>query len=285
MKKTFIIISLLAAGFAANAQNAPALLIPSEPERLSMASSELSEARKALDGKALDAYVNYGIWSPSIVNNNLLGAGVSMEFSNLSFSFKGKYLSDREPGILYNEMGTPLGEFKSSDLSIELGAAYRIADKFSAGLSLRMLNSALTPDIKANAFMVDLSGAYRSGALDAHLSLGNLGTPLKYSTSTVSLPMYLMGGAGYEIADFARAEAELAYVFNGQFMASAGVELNYAKIAFLRAGYHYGGDKGLPSFASVGLGVQLMGIRLSACYLLASETLSGTMAFGLGYSF
>ena len=285
MKKTFIIISLLAAGFAANAQNAPALLIPSETERLSMASSELSEARKALDGKALDAYLNFGLWAPEIVNNNLLGAGVSLEFSDLSFSFKGKYLLDREPGILYNEMGTPMGEYRSSDLSIELGAAYRIAERLSAGVSLRLLNSALTSDYTANAFMVDLSGAYRSGALDAHLSLGNLGTPLKYGTSTVTLPMYLMGGAGYDIAQFARAEAELTYVFDGQIMASAGVELNYNKIAFLRAGYHYGGDKGLPSFASVGVGAQFAGIRLNACYLLASETLSGTMMFGLGYSF
>ena len=72
MKKTFIIISLLAAGFAANAQNAPALLIPSETERRSRASGDLSEARKALDGKSLDAYLNFGLWAPEIVNNNLL---------------------------------------------------------------------------------------------------------------------------------------------------------------------------------------------------------------------
>ena len=182
-------------------------------------------------------------------------------------------------------MGTPLGESKSAELCMEVGAAYRIAEKFSAGLSLGFLNSAPSSDTKASAFMANISGAYRSGSLDAHLSLNNLGTPLKYGSSTVVLPIYLLGGAGYELADFARAEAELAYVFCGQIMASAGIELNYNKMAFLRAGYHFGGDKALPSYLACGFGLQLVGIKLNASYLLGSETLSGTMMFGLGYSF
>lgn len=285
MKKTLIIISLLCAAILTKAQNAPSLFIPSGPERLSMASSELSAARKALDNNSFDSYISYGLWSPSIVNNNLLSAGAGIDFSRLHISFKGKYLSDREPSILYNEMGTPLGESKSAELCMEVGAAYRIAEKFSAGLSLGFLNSALSSDTKASAFMVNISGAYRSGSLDAHLSLNNLGTPLKYGSSTVALPIYLLGGAGYELADFARAEAELAYVFCGQIMASAGIELNYNKMAFLRAGYHFGGDKALPSYLACGFGLQLVGIKLNASYLLGSETLSGTMMLGLGYSF
>lgn len=285
MKKTLIIISLLCAAILTKAQNAPSLFIPSGPERLSMASSELSTARKALDNNSFDSYISYGLWSPSIVNNNLLSAGAGIDFSRLHISFKGKYLSDREPSILYNEMGTPLGESKSAELCMEVGAAYRIAEKFSAGLSLGFLNSALSSDTKASAFMANISGAYRSGSLDAHLSLNNLGTPLKYGSSTVALPIYLLGGAGYELADFARAEAELAYVFCGQIMASAGIELNYNKMAFLRAGYHFGGDKALPSYLACGFGLQLVGIKLNASYLLGSETLSGTMMFGLGYSF
>ena len=285
MKKTLIIISLLCAAILTKAQNAPSLFIPSGPERLSMASSELSAARKALDNNRFDSYISYGLWSPSIVNNNLLSAGAGIDFSRLHISFKGKYLSDREPSILYNEMGTPLGESKSAELCMEVGAAYRIAEKFSAGLSLGFLNSALSSDTKASAFMANISGAYRSGSLDAHLSLNNLGTPLKYGSSTVVLPIYLLGGAGYELADFARAEAELAYVFCGQIMASAGIELNYNKMAFLRAGYHFGGDKALPSYLTCGFGLQLVGIKLNASYLLGSETLSGTMMFGLGYSF
>ena len=285
MKKTLIIISLLCAAFATRAQNAPSLFIPSDPERLSMACCELSAAHKALDNNSFDSYISYGIWSPSIVNNNLLSAGAGIDFSRLHLSFKGKYLADREPGILYNEMGTPMGESKSAELCMEVGAAYRIAEKFSAGLSMSFLNSALSSDTKASAFMANISGAYRSGSLDAHLALNNLGTPLRYGSSTVSLPICLMGGAGYEIADFARAEAELAYVFSGQIMASAGIELNYNKMAFLRAGYHFGGDKALPSFIACGLGLQLMGIKVNASYLLGSETLSGTIMFGLGYSF
>lgn len=66
------------------------------------------------------------------------------------------------------------------------------------------------------------------------------------------------------------------------FLFLAGV----SGIAFLRAGYHYGTrDKGLPSFASTGLGLKFAGVELNAAYLFASEALGGTMTFGLGYSF
>lgn len=66
------------------------------------------------------------------------------------------------------------------------------------------------------------------------------------------------------------------------FLYLAGV----SGIAFLRAGYHYGTqDKGLPSFASAGLGLKFAGVELNAAYLFASEALGGTMTFGLGYSF
>lgn len=66
------------------------------------------------------------------------------------------------------------------------------------------------------------------------------------------------------------------------FLFLAGV----SGIVFLRAGYHYGTqDKGLPSFASAGLGVKFFGVELNAAYLFASDAIGGTMTFGLGYSF
>ena len=285
MKKASVIIFLLLAVCAAKAQNVPALLIQSDPERLSMGASDLPEAYKVLDNNFLDCHINYGIWAPSNVNNHLISAGAGINFPRFRVSVKGKFLADREPGILYNELGIPLGESWSRDLCMELGAACRIVDNFSAGVSIRFFDSSLGSETKANAFMADISGAYSNGVLDAHISLNNLGTPLRYGSSAVSLPVYLVGGVEYELAGFASAEAELAYVFGGQFMASAGFELNYNKTAFLRAGYHFGGDKGLPSFLSCGLGFQMLGIKLNACCLFGSGTLSGTMVFGLGYSF
>jgi len=57
-------------------------------------------------------------------------------------------------------------------------------------------------------------------------------------------------------------------------------------MVFARAGYHYGAAKEvIPSHASLGLGVKLFGARLDFSYLLAGESLGGTLALGLGYSF
>ena len=55
----------------------------------------------------------------------------------------------------------------------------------------------------------------------------------------------------------------------------------------VRAGYRYGGDSVIPSFASVGAGVKLFGVHLDAAYLIASgdSPLKNTFCIGIGYSF
>ncbi len=79
-------------------------------------------------------------------------------------------------------------------------------------------------------------------------------------------------------------------LFFHKFVVHKFVEFLYfsgvSGIAFLRVGYHYSTqDKGLPSFASAGLGLKFAGVELNAAYLFASEALGNTMTFGLGYSF
>jgi hypothetical protein len=54
-----------------------------------------------------------------------------------------------------------------------------------------------------------------------------------------------------------------------------------------RAGYRYGGDSPIPSFASVGAGVKFSGVKLDLAYLIAGgdSPMKNTLAIGLGYSF
>jgi len=54
----------------------------------------------------------------------------------------------------------------------------------------------------------------------------------------------------------------------------------------LRGGFHYGdAAKALPTYASLGLGLQYAGVRLDVAFLTASQSLGNTLLFGLGYSF
>ncbi len=83
-----------------------------------------------------------------------------------------------------------------------------------------------------------------------------------------------------------RLVVDADYYLSGDITAASGAEYSFKNFIFLRAGYHYGSkDKGLPSFASAGLGVKFAGVQLNAAYLLASETLGGSLMIGLGYSF
>ena len=69
-------------------------------------------------------------------------------------------------------------------------------------------------------------------------------------------------------------------------MAAFGVEYGIADIVFVRGGFHYGDNaKGIPTYASLGLGVQFAGVHLDAAYLTASKTLRNSLQISLGYAF
>ena len=69
-------------------------------------------------------------------------------------------------------------------------------------------------------------------------------------------------------------------------MAGLGLEYTLADIVSLRGGFHYGdAAKALPTYASLGLGLQFAGVSLDVTFLTASQSLGNTLLFGLGYSF
>ena len=69
---------------------------------------------------------------------------------------------------------------------------------------------------------------------------------------------------------------------------AVGAEYEYDSMIAVRAGYHYGSrENGLPSYASVGVGVKFFGVNVDAAYLIGSPTspLRNTFTVGVGYSF
>ena len=64
-----------------------------------------------------------------------------------------------------------------------------------------------------------------------------------------------------------------------------GVEYGFAEVAYARAGYHYGGETILPSFASAGLGLCLGHLELDAAYVFASDVLGNSFSLKIGVWF
>ena len=80
-------------------------------------------------------------------------------------------------------------------------------------------------------------------------------------------------------------EVDAEYAFYGAFSAAFGAEYGFNDMIFARAGYRYGGNSVLPSFASVGAGVKVAGIKMNVAYLLANDLIGNTLSISLGYSF
>lgn len=289
MKPKILVFVLAFATCGLYAQNASSLLIESRPKDIATANMQAAAASLVFAENNLGVEANYGLWSPNIINNQLLGLNSYFKFSDkFAIGLKGLYLTDKDQGIGSTGTGAIITKDKieGADMIIELAGSFKALDFLSFGLNAKFFSSVLTSELKASAFAADLSAAFCNGPLAASLSLNNLGTALKFGNSSSPLPSSLSIAASYLVLDALRANVQLSYFFAGSFMLGAGAEYSLKDIVFVRAAYNYGsGVCALPSFASLGLGFKFVGIELNASYLLASQTLSNTLLFGLGYSF
>ena len=75
------------------------------------------------------------------------------------------------------------------------------------------------------------------------------------------------------------------YYFSGGFAAALGAAYTFNDLVSVKAGYRYGGNSPVGSFASVGVGAKFMGIKLDVAYLIGSDAFKNTLALTLGYAF
>ena len=244
------------------------------------------------DGR-LAAAVTYGMWQPAFANDKVLGAGVSFKASDrLSFGLTARNFAMPEYTVV-NELGAESqvnGTFSPKESTIGLGGAFALSDHFSVGVSAKMTSSSLAKDAKASVFGADVSLAYSQDALRAGFSVCNLGGGADYGSGSHAQPTLARAGVSYGLGDASASAvtlgAEADYLFSGGLMAGVGAEYAFKQLAFVRAGFHYGdAAKAVPTYASLGLGVHVAGLVFDAAYLLASETVGGSLCITLGYSF
>lgn len=275
-RRILVLFLLCTVSLRLSAQAMQFLLINPDPEASAMAGIDGELASDALSDKTLDVDLVYGVWQPAELRTGVAAASVFFKASErLSF------------GALFNRFAEPSAAgFSPVEMVAGLGASFRISDMFSAGLEAKYAHSALAETAKAGVFCADVSFACRAGSFSAIAAVRNIGGSVSYGgDSSYALPTVIKGGASYSASGFT-GSAEVGYVLDAGLMAAVGAEYCIADIVSLRAGYHYGdGVRTIPSHVSVGLGVKFFGVGINASYLLASETLGGTMMFGLGYCF
>lgn len=244
------------------------------------------------DAKA-DFAAGYTMWQPSAVGTNAISlAG--------AYNINGKFgvAAAFQYGMYPSNAGVDLGgtvngsSYSPKDMQVNAAFAYRFLPFLSVGVNAGYASSSLAEGSSYGTFVAD---AYLMGCFsDFKVALGvaNLGGSVtSVSGAKFSLPSSMNLGAGYDKV-FAEkhgidVQLDADYYFEGGVSAAVGAGYTFNDLVSVRAGYRYGGESPVPSFASVGLGVKFIGIRLDAAYLVASgdSPMKNTLAVGLGYSF
>ena len=232
----------------------------------------------------------------------------SMSDSPVSyFSVRGKYalterlsLSGRAVyGICdeyetVNQSGIATGTFSPGQLMVCGGLGFGLTDYLDAGINFRYLNETLAPQTTYSAVASDI---YARGdfcvsmlsVMSVGLKITNIGTKVtSASGDKFALPSAIKANAAYSVAfdkGNIKVLAESDYYFHGCIAAGVGAAYTYNDLLSVRAGYHYGGQSVVPSFASAGAGVRLHGVRLDISYTFGAETLTDTFAVSVEYGF
>lgn len=288
MKKIILtsILSLFAAaGIGLHAQSTGAVLIPVSPESASLAGSDLASysggfaLRQNISAASFSetrfaAEASFGLWAPKGADNKTVNLGGFTKIGKRwTIGIDGSYLRDQQT-VFSSANGAVLGSYTPQDFRFGAGASFLINENLSIGASAGMVRSLSGPDTSSTDVYGDINLTWRHGEWKAAAALCNIGAPM------------ILKAAGSWSRGALSAGLEADYLFDGAFGAAAGVQYTFFEMLSLRGGYHYGTPgKGIPSFASLGAGLDFRGFTLNAAWLFASPTLTNTLLVGVGYSF
>ncbi len=305
MKKTIISIIFFVVTLPIVAQTASFVNLSPDTRAMGLAGASLAidaqafalynnPAAMALSENKLAAGASFGMWQPDASDNTLIGAsGFGKIGKNLGIGLAGRYFT-HQPYNISSSQGALTGSYTPKEYAVDMGAAYRITEGLSLGVNARFIQSTIAESYQDNAFAADIALMYQIKNFSLAAAVTNLGNKMNFGYDDYPLPSLIKAGAAYNlrIAEMHRVSfsVEGDYHLTGDkgIMGGIGVEYAFKNIAFVRAGYHLGDElKVIPSYASVGLGIQFLGISLNAAYLLAQKDspLANSLSVGLGWAF
>ena len=237
-----------------------------------------------------DVSAGYTMWQPSAVNTTMINVGAAYNMNNKFGVALGMMYGMNPAYDVVSSTGAAKGQYKPSDMHLNLGLAYRFLPILSVGANVGYASSSLATDYSYGAVTADVFLMTEISGFKATVGVANLGTAVTSADKKkYALPASAALGLGYEL-DFAEKHnvnvaLDADYYFNGGLAAAVGAEYTFGGLATVRAGYRYGGNTPVPSYASVGAGAKFMGIKLDLAYLIGSGAAKNTLAIGVGYSF
>lgn len=300
-----IFMAMLSIGASAQSSEAlPFTRITRDPVSLAMGGTSVTRtsdisyasfsnaAAIPFSDNTLDVSAGYLGWQPSASPVQNVSAGAAWNAGGKFGVAAGFSYGMCQEYEIMNASGQAAGSFSPSEIQANVGLAWKFLPFISVGANVKYLGNTLAEGQSFSAVSSDIFLMSEFSSFRAALGVSSLGSKVKSASGArFSLPASATLGLGYGDVFGQRHGVEVLVdadcYFSGAFSAAAGASYMYNGMVSVRAGYRYGGDSVIPSFASVGAGVKLFGVHLDAAYLIASgdSPLKNTFCIGIGYSF
>ena len=307
MKKTISYIAgalMLLIPSLANAQALPFTAADMNPATLAKGGADLTEtgsvshaaftnaAAVTFSESALDVSAGYTMWQPTSVKSNVINVAGAYNMKGKLGIAAGLYYGVNPSYEVMDQSGATKGTFSPSDMHAAVGVSYRIIPALAVGANIGYATSSLAEghsygSVAADFFLMSQFSDFKVAAGVSNV----LGSVKSASGVKFALPASAAVGFGYdkEFGEMHAVEAglDIDFFFDGGLAASVGAGYTFDGLVSVRAGYRYGGDSPIPSFASVGAGVRFSGVKLDLAYLIGAgdSPMKNTLSVGLGYAF
>lgn len=296
MKKSAVILIAGLFSIAASAQDPvsealPFLQLDYNPSSIAMGSTRVpSAALLPFSVEKLEGGVSYQSYMPEFNSTSFIGGGVAGRYEKLGLSVF--FVNGTGEKVYVMEDFNPSkGYYQPSEMLLNVGLSYAFLDFLALGVNVKYTKESLWNFNDISGISADVFVGGELNAIDFAAGISSVGPKVKASSSSeeYNLPSALTLGAGYTL-DVAEdhslcVRGKVDSYFGGAIAAGLGAEYCYSESIFVRAGYHYGGDSVLPTFASAGLGLCFKGITVDASYIFSSEVLKGSFAVSAGVRF
>lgn len=303
MRRTLYILALVLLPCISGAQALPFTAVNHDPVSMAKGGTYMTEtatsayaafgnpASLSFSEKHIAAALGFTMWQPASVGSNVLNAAGSCKLNEKLGVALGLSYGMNPAYDIIDASGKVTGVFKPSDMQFNAGVSWLLLPYLSLGANLGYASSKLAEGASYGAVNADIFAMAKLDEMTFAAGIKGLGTSVESASGTsFDLPTAITAGCGYGLSgEHYRVDlnVDAEYYMKGGAAVAAGVSCTLAEITTLRAGYRYGGKTVLPSFASMGFGLNLSGMQLDIAYLLAGKDspMANTACLSLGYSF
>jgi hypothetical protein len=220
------------------------------------------------------------------VRSEMLAAQFNLFSLPIAVAINNTVINDIE---LRNKPGEAIATFNVNYFAASVSSAIEVMQNVSVGATAKFLYQGFYSD-QATGWAFDFGGVYKNIIPNLNISLAarNIGSMNELRNKATTLPSLVSAGAGYQLPikmenfDASIYTASTKYLDESKIHFSAGTEVGFKKLIFVRLGYQSGFEA---RTYSLGLGFNWRGINFDYAFAPFDYSLGNSHIISLKYSF